>query len=305
MVSHLEQINGVAVRDWQPGEPLSADFIPRIAVDWNSTSTWVERFEAMLETPGVEKLVGFVVGMWSSDGGDTPASDAVNAVLAAHEQLPNLRALFVGDIESEENEISWIEQTDLAPLLAALPDLEWFGARGGNNLKLGSPAHRNLKTLIIEAGGLEGEVVQGLMKADFPNLEHFELYLGTDEYGGSTTIADLQPILDGQVFPKLKYLGLRNADIADEVAKAVADAPILERIDVLDLSLGILGDEGAQALLDSPLMANLKLLDLHYHFLTDAMQEKLKSLPCEVDVSEAQSGDEWDGEIHRYVAVSE
>ena len=147
--------------------------------------------------------------------------------------------------------------------------------------------------------------MRGLARADLPELEHLEIYLGTDDYGANVTPEDLQPILDGQVFPKLKYLGLRNSHIADEVAKAVADAPILNRIDVLDLSLGILGDEGAQALLESPLMANLSLLDLHWHYLTDAMQAKLKSLPCEVDVSEAQSGDEWDGEVYRYVAVSE
>ena len=304
MVSHLENINGVAVRDWQPGEPLAGDFAPRLAVGWDSKTTWCEQFEALLQTPGADKLPALIVGMWGDDG-STSSSAAVGAIIEAREQLPALRALFIGDIESEENEISWIEQSDLAPLLAAFPDLQWFGVRGGNGLKLGAPAHAKLQTLILEAGGLDGEIVRGLAQSDLPALEHLEIYLGTEDYGSTVTIADLQPILEGTLFPALKVLGLRNAEIADQVAQAVANAPILTRIDELDLSLGTLTDEGAQFLLESPLIAQLNKLDLHHHFLTDAMQEKLKALPCAVDVSEAKSGDEWDGRVYRYVAVNE
>ena len=304
MVSHLEQMDGLAVRDWHAGELLSADFAPRLALDWNSKTTWLELFEALLQTPNADKLRGLVVGMWDEESSEN-SSHIVNAIIAARAQLPDVRALFVGDLESEENEISWIQQSNLAPLLDAFPALEWFGARGGSGLELDSPAHQNLKTLIIEAGGLDGALVRGLAQADLPELEHLELYLGTENYGATATIEDLQPILDGTVFPKLKVLGLRNAEIADEIAGALNGAAILDRIEVLDLSLGTLSDDGAAALLENPALANLSALDLHYHFLSDAMQEKLKALPCEVDLTEAQSGDEWDGEVHRYVAVSE
>ena len=68
MVSHLEQINGIEVRDWQAGQPLGADFAPRLALDWNSSGTWLELFEALLQTPGADKLPGLVVGMWGDDG---------------------------------------------------------------------------------------------------------------------------------------------------------------------------------------------------------------------------------------------
>lgn len=304
MVSHLEQINGLPVRHWQPGEALGADFAPRLAIDWNAKTTWPELFEALLQTPKARELRGLVVGMWDDESSEN-SSAIVEAIIEAREQLPHLRALFIGDLESEENEISWIQQSNLAPLLEAFPDLEWFGARGGTGLELDSPSHQNLKTLIIEAGGLDGALVRGVAGADLPELEHLELYLGTENYGATANVKDLKPILDGAVFPKLKVLGLRNAEIADDIARALNGAAILDRIEVLDLSLGTLGDEGAAALLENPALANLESLDLHYHFLTDAMQEQLKSLPCEVDVSEAQSGDEWDGEVYRYVAVSE
>jgi hypothetical protein len=62
---------------------------------------------------------------------------------------------------------------------------------------------------------------------------------------------------------------------------------------------------GAAALLDSPAGRGLKKLDLHHHFCSDAMMAKLKALPLEVDVDDREAPDEWDGEEHRYVSVSE
>ncbi|MFN8512832.1 MAG: hypothetical protein U0841_09645 [Chloroflexia bacterium] len=70
--------------------------------------------------------------------------------------MPRLTALFFGDIIVEESEISWIEQTDVSPLLAAFPQLEIFGVRGGNGLSFGQLRHDVLQTLIVETGGLSG-----------------------------------------------------------------------------------------------------------------------------------------------------
>ena len=95
--------------------------------------------------------------------------------------------------------------------------------------------------------------------AELPRLEHLELWLGDGYYGGIATAAPLAPLLSGNLFPNLKYLGLRNSRIADEVAKAVAASPILERLEVLDLSLGNMGDEGARALIASPAVRHSRL----------------------------------------------
>ncbi len=40
--------------------------------------------------------------------------------------------------------------------------------------------------------------------------------------------------------------------IGDDIAQAIAHAPILDRLEVLDLSQGIISDVGAEALLASP-----------------------------------------------------
>ena len=103
------------------------------------------------------------------------AEAVVAALVAAREKLPKLRVLFMGDIISEENEVSWIEQTDVSPLLEAYPELEYFGVRGGNGLRLGDIRHEHLRSLVIEAGGLAREVVLDVLRADLPSLEHLEL----------------------------------------------------------------------------------------------------------------------------------
>lgn len=303
---HPEELNGQPIYDWQPGQPLRdpQTALPRIAVDWNAQDTWLDRFAQLLEDPDASQLTGLIVGMWGNES-DDGSGPIVEAVVTARDKLPNLQTLFFGDIISEENEISWIVQSDVSPLLEAYSGLKYFGVRGGNNLLLGSPRHGALQTLVVETGGLDGAVVRGLHNAQLPALEHLELWLGTDEYGASVHIEDVQPILSGTLFPSLKYLGLRNSDISDEIAKALTEAPILERIEILDLSMGTLSDEGAQALLENAAITKLKKLDLQHHYCSDAMMEKLQTLGIEVDLSEQEEEDEYGGESHRYVAVGE
>ena len=68
------------------------------------------------------------------------SSDTVTALVTYRERLPNLKALFLGDIAYEENEISWINQSDLSPLWPSFPHVEHIKVRGGNNLTLGRTA---------------------------------------------------------------------------------------------------------------------------------------------------------------------
>jgi hypothetical protein len=155
----------------------------------------------------------------------------------------------------------------------------------------------------METGGLDVSVIRSICTSDFPNLEYLELWLGTDEYGANHSVADLQPILSGKLFPKLKYLGLRNCQHADELAGVVVNSPLLQRIETLDLSLGVLTDEGARALLLLPLNTTLKKLNLHYNFISADLIRQLKALPLTVDASKPSNMDEDDE--WRFVAVGE
>ncbi|RYZ83637.1 MAG: hypothetical protein EOP06_19585 [Proteobacteria bacterium] len=307
MIDHLENLNGAPIWNFAPDETRPEGHAARLALDWedyDSGQKWLDLFAQFLEEGDVDNLEGLIVGPWDFESSENSAS-IVESLVSARERLPRLRALFIGDITSEENEISWIQQSDLSPLLNAFPELEVLGARGGTDLFFGAPNHPKLKVLIAESGGLDGRLVRALMTAELPALEHLELYVGTENYGGTTTIEDLAPLLAGEVFPSLKYLGLRDYDRVDELAAAIANAPILSRIEKLDLSLGTLTDEGAQKLLDSPLVGQLKKLDLHHHFCSTEMMEHLQSLPVEVDVSEQNKVESWDGQTYRYCAVTE
>ncbi|MEV7423434.1 STM4015 family protein [Streptomyces sp. NPDC091212] len=289
--------------------PDPASVAWRISVDsYGADEEWEEafaRFTASVDTTGVRALI---VGSWS-EAYESASDPIVSALVAARDRLPGLRALFIGDMISQDCEISWITQGALTPLLDAFPGLEEFGARGGAGLVFPAVRHERLRSLTIETGGLDAEVVRGIGASDLPALESLDLWLGTDEYGANTNVSDLEPILAGSRLPRLRHLALRNSDIQDEIATALSGAPVVARLESLDLSMGTLGDEGAEALLAGQSLTHLKRLDLHHHYVGEETRARLLSTlgaaGVEVDLSEVEEPEEWDDEEHRYVAVAE
>jgi hypothetical protein len=256
-----------------------------------------------LADPQVSEITNLIIGQWDAEDGSSAA--VVEFLVDASQKLPNLTALFLGDMTGDECKISWIQQSDLSPLWNAYPQLEYLRIRGNEGLSFGELKLDRLKTLIVETGGLSVARVREICASHLPQLEHLELWLGTDDYGGDATPEDLAPILSGGLFPYLQYLGLRNSYIADRFAIAVANSTILVRIEVLDLSLGNLGDVGATALLASPFISQLKKLDLHHHYISEALVNDLEKLSIEVDLNDLQEADEYNDEEHRYISVSE
>ncbi len=307
---HVTEFAGKPVIDYEPEAGIRdpAKYHYRIGFGYEAYEAeepLTNRIAAFLDEPDVDNITGIVIGAWEEVGTGTGSGSIVEALVAAKQKLPNLKAVFLGDIICEESEISWILQSDVSPLFLAYPQLEHFRVRGNEGLSLGSFKSDSLKSLVIETGGLSATIVRRVVAADLPNLQHLELWLGTEEYGGDVTLRDLEPILSGKLFPKLQYLGLRDSTFTDDIAIAVAEAPITERIKVLDLSLGILTNKGARALLNSPAVHKLEKLDLHYHYLSETMMDRFKRLDINVDVSDQQEEDVYDGEIYRYPAVTE
>lgn len=307
---HVEEFAGKRVVDWQPGKPLPdpARFAPRLGIDYDQYSEGErveQHLEALARDPRAAELEALVIGPWDYESSND-SSAIVAALAAAAPKLPRLVALFVGDIVMEEQEISWIQQSDVSPLLAAFPVLEELRVRGGTGLALSRPDHARLRKLVIESGGLPREVVQAVARADLPALRHLELWLGSDNYGGDATAADVAPILEGKRLPSLRTLALRDSEKADEIAAAVARAPILSRVRTLDLSLGTLSDEGAKHLVESPAVAALEKLDLHRHYVSPEVQARLAALrPVQVDLAEGLLGTDDDDPDYRYCAVAE
>ncbi|WP_062348933.1 STM4015 family protein [Herbidospora yilanensis] len=262
----------------------------------------LELMDAFFERVDTETVPAIVIGHWDEMHSESSAPIVAKLVANTH-RLPALRALFLGSVGSDWCEISWIQQSDITALLTAFPDLERLEIRGGDGLALTPVRHERLRMLRVESGGLSGAFVRAVAACDLPALEHLELWLGVDEYGGDYTVDDLAPILTGDRLPALKHLGLQDSDRQNEIAAAVASASVVARLESLALSLGALTDEGAEALLGGQPLTHLDQLDLHHHFLSEAMMERVEKALFEVgvDLDDRQSDD--DGWF--YVAVDE
>lgn len=302
---NVKTFAGKKVVDYDPDKKVANDgkTIYRFRSDWEEDHQ-VENLTNFVSSAAALEATGIVIGHWGGeDSYEASPQSIINVLVANKERLPKLNSLFIGDIVQEENEISWIGQSDLTPILEAFPQLELLRTRGGMNLAFSNANHKRLRALAIETGGLDVSVIRSICTGQFPELEHLELWLGTDEYGGNSSVKDLQPLLSGKRFPKLKYLGLRNCQYADDIAGVIVNSPIIERIETLDLSLGVITDTAGEALLTLPSESSLKKLSLHHNFMTPAVTKKLKAMSIAVDVScpsGMDSDDEW-----RFVAVGE
>lgn len=286
----------------------------RISVRMLDDTSFPEAFAGFAERVEAGRIRALIIGPWFVDTspGDEPPDEAFAAIAERAERFGQLESLFFGDFDASTFEISWVAMSDPAPLLAAFPRLRRFGLRGTSELSTMEPiAHEALEELTFQGGGLPPQAVRAIAASQLPALTGLDLYLGTSEYGGGATPADLEPILSGRAFPRLRHLGLRNAENADEIAAALAHAPVVGQLESLDLSLGALTDEGAAALLNGQPLTHLKNLDLHYHFVSEEMMQRVRAeLPgVAVDTREKREAEsmDFDGEtvILRYIAVSE
>ncbi|MFI1993977.1 STM4015 family protein [Actinoplanes sp. NPDC020271] len=296
----LDTFAGLPVVRWDEATPE----VPPAVAWWmtveRSGETFASVFEQVMELAGPAGPTALIVSDWG-----TPNLEPfpVEVLTRSAARLGGLRALFLGEMSGEQCEISWIRHGDITPLLEGFPQLQHLWIRGGAGLELTPVRHENLHELVIQSGGLPGSVVRSLAACELPNLEELELWLGVAQYGGDARAEDLAPVLAGRAMPSLSWLGLRNAEITDELAAAVAAAPIVARLRVLDLSMGTLSDTGAEALLAGQPLTHLEHLVLHHHFLSREVARRLvDELPeVEVDISDEQQVEDRG----RYTAVSE
>lgn len=291
----------------------------RVVEDPEEFTDHLARFVRDVDTT---RIVALVIGDWGMyDDVEISSEGARDALIEHTDAFPGLRSLFFGDVTSEEAEISWIQQCDLAPLLAAYPRLTELTVRGvggdagfpdASTLRLQVPEHSVLRSLALQSGGLPGRVVRQVLSCGLPNLEGLELWLGVEEYGGNATTEDLAPLLSGDVFPRLRHLGLRNAKDTGLWLRALVEAPVLARLTTVDLSMGSLRGRDVESLLTAvPALAHLDRLDLHHHFLSEEETERVRAaftaVGVTVDLSEREEpdSDDPDDEYAYYPAVTE
>lgn len=251
------------------------------------------------------KLDEVIIGCWG-ESWDNSAQEIVDGIVANKDQFSHVKSLFVGDMDFEECEVSWIEQADYSALWSALPQLEKLTIKGSTNLSLGKVEHANLKSLEIICGGLPKGVLQSIAEAKLPKLNMLSLYIGVEDYGFDGSVEDVRRMLETSDFPKLESLGIMDSEIQDEIAQVVCECKYMKQISILDLSLGTMTDEGGEVLLKTlPSCKNIKEVDLHYHYMSEDMMKKLQGLNATVNVDDRQEDDEYDGEIYRYPMLTE
>ncbi|WP_393062790.1 STM4015 family protein [Streptomyces sp. LN549] len=321
-IEHPETFHGLPVLTLPPpgGESAAPAVLPEAgSVAWRLDCAWEGPafpgiWQHFLDTVDPAAVRALLIGPWWPDDYSSFAPVA-ELITADAGRFPALRALFLADVVGEECEVSWLEMSDITELVEAFPRLEELVVRGGGDavpeeekLQLRPLRHLTLKSLRFESGGLPGHVVRAVGACEMPALERLEFWFGASWYGGDATVEDMRPVLSGSGFPRLRHLGLQNSEIQDEIAAAVASAPVVAQLESLSLSMGTLSDTGALALLNGQPLTHLTSLDLHHHYVTEPVTARVRELCARegvhVDLDEA---DDWDPEDDepRYVAVSE
>jgi hypothetical protein len=298
---------------------LVQEFRGRRVVDFEGADSWVgphvayrlreeyedeikiaDRLAALLDQPESKDVSALIIGAWSGACEGENAAEIVAELAECAPRLSGLRDLFLGEMTYEECEISWIKQANLTPLLTAYPNLESLRVRGGSELEFSPRRHDNLKELAIETGGLSRSTIRELFLCELPSLERLVLFLGEENYGFDGGVEDLQPLLSGRLFPRLKHLGLMNSSIANDIAAVLVNTPIVERLESIDLSLGNLDSEGVQSLTGLAAHGHLRQLNISHHYASEAAVEALaKALPFEVIAEDLQDPeDDWRPIVH-------
>ena len=253
--------------------------IEKFYFDWDESeeqgAALADKIKAYLDEYGTYDSEKLVIGMWESAYENAP-DNLVKYLVENKDKFPNLKELDWGDISWEECEVSWIQNTDLAPVVNSF-DLETLTAKGGMGLRFKEMKSSTLKKLEIISGGTSKVTLNDIVTAELPALEHLEIYMGVDNYGFDGSIQDIIPFTKKENFPKLKYLGLKNSDIEDEICRAVLAGDILPQLETLDLSYGTLGNEGVNMLLENiDKISHLKELNIHHNYASKEFLGKLQ-----------------------------
>lgn len=272
--------------------------------DGKTAETMVGEILADPEFQNIDKLI---IGDWGGAYEDS-CQAVLDAIADNADKFSHITSLFVGDMDYEECEISWIMQGDYSRIWEAMPQLKEITVKGSTDLKLGKIKHGSLESLTIICGGLGSDVIKEIEEAELPELKKLLIYIGSDNYGFDGDADTVRSLLANSDFPKLEYLGIADSEIQDELTAVVLDCKYIDSITTLDLSCGTITDKGGELLLKKlPELKNLKKLDLSYNYLSDEMKDKLTAAApgVEMDLSDSQEAEEWDGELWLNAMVTE
>src|SRR5262249_29196031 len=153
--NNLTELAGRPVEDYDPDAGLANPerIAYRVRIDYDAYDKGVrvpDRLARLLDDQNAPRLRGLGIGAWDFES-STDSAPIVKVLAGAGPRLAALEALFFGDIIVEEQEISWIKQSDISPLFSALPALRLLRVRGADGLAVGAVKHARLQHLAFES----------------------------------------------------------------------------------------------------------------------------------------------------------
>lgn len=125
----------------------------RFNIDWDNELTQEQLINLILTDEDLPKLRSLTIGNWGDCWEDETCQPIIDMIVENAPRFAHLESLFIGDMESEDCEISWIKQGDYSRLYAALPNLKELIIKGASDLRLGAIHHEKLEHLEIISGG--------------------------------------------------------------------------------------------------------------------------------------------------------
>lgn len=247
----------------------------------------------ILEDSEIEEVTEIIIGNWGGSWEEEECDPVLNMFAENSNKFSQLESLFVGDMDYEDCEVSWIVQGNYENLLKSLKNLKHLKIKGSNNLTLGQVEHQNLESIEIICGGLPKTVINELANAKFSNLKKINLYFGVEDYGFDASIRDIEDLLKNPSLKNLEYLGLGNSEIQDEIINITLKSDIIKNLKILDFSNGTTSDKGAKYILENfEKIKHLELLNLEYNYISNEYASKLEELPLNINLSERMENDE-------------
>ncbi len=242
---------------------------------------------------------------WDQQTHDVPA---VLAEAARHPWAKHLQRLIVGDISSENIGMAHHQVGDLTGV-SAFRALQALTIHAGE-FELTELRLPQLTTLAVETCALNRAQFEAVLRAHLPELRSLELWFGSKMYGADVTLPNVGELLASTRWPKLRHLGLMNAEFTDELCELLPHASLLGQLESLDLSMGVMSLAGAKRLAaSSAAFSHLAWLSAERSYLSPEGVEVLrKGLTCPTRVDHQRIDLEEDPDealSDRYVEVWE
>src|SRR5712691_11522427 len=121
----VAEFHGRTVLDFDDADSWQGpDVAYRLREEYEDEVSVSDRLETRLAQPGADRLAALIIGAWSGACEGDDAEAVVAKLVEVAPRLPGLEALFLGEMTYEECEISWINQTNVSPLLQAFSGLQ-------------------------------------------------------------------------------------------------------------------------------------------------------------------------------------